>query len=100
MGVLIRPRFGQPCFDCGEPISTQRIQALQRRRKPAAPLAEIGPGVRRVREQARDVREGAAERMVLSSTCLRAAHGLIGFCVLEPSLQGRHAPRAWHAEFG
>jgi hypothetical protein len=30
MGVLIRPRFGQPCFDCGEPVSTQRIQALQR----------------------------------------------------------------------
>jgi hypothetical protein len=42
MGVLIRPRFGQPCFDCGEPVSTQRIQALQRnaeierRRKPGA----------------------------------------------------------------
>ena len=30
MGVLVRPRFGQPCFDCGEPVSTQRIQALQR----------------------------------------------------------------------
>ena len=30
MGVLIRPRFSQPCFDCGEPMSTQRIQALQR----------------------------------------------------------------------
>jgi hypothetical protein len=30
MGVLIRPRFGHPCFDCGEPVSTQRIQALQR----------------------------------------------------------------------
>ena len=30
MGVLIRPRFGQPCFDCGEPVSTLRIQALQR----------------------------------------------------------------------
>jgi hypothetical protein len=30
MGVLIRPRFGQPCFDCDEPVSTQRIQALQR----------------------------------------------------------------------
>jgi hypothetical protein len=30
MGVLIRPRFGQPCFDCGEAVSTQRIQALQR----------------------------------------------------------------------
>ncbi len=30
MGVLIRPRFGQPCFDCREPVSTQRIQALQR----------------------------------------------------------------------
>jgi hypothetical protein len=30
MGALIRPRFGQPCFDCGEPVSTQRIQALQR----------------------------------------------------------------------
>ena len=30
MGVLIRPRFGQSCFDCGEPVSTQRIQALQR----------------------------------------------------------------------
>ena len=30
MGVLIRPRFGQPCFDCGEPASTQRIPALQR----------------------------------------------------------------------
>ena len=30
MGVLIRPRFGQPCFDCGEPVSTQRIQTLQR----------------------------------------------------------------------
>ena len=30
MGVLIRPRFGQPCFDCGEPASTQRVQALQR----------------------------------------------------------------------
>ena len=30
MGVLIRARFGQPCFDCGEPVSTQRIQALQR----------------------------------------------------------------------
>ena len=30
MGVLIRPRFGQPCFDCGEPVSTQRIEALQR----------------------------------------------------------------------
>jgi len=30
MGVLIRPRFGQPRFDCGEPMSTQRIQALQR----------------------------------------------------------------------
>jgi hypothetical protein len=30
MGVLNRPRFGQPCFDCGEPVSTQRIQALQR----------------------------------------------------------------------
>jgi RNA polymerase-binding transcription factor DksA len=29
MGVLIRPRFCQPCFDCGEPVSTQRIQALQ-----------------------------------------------------------------------
>jgi hypothetical protein len=29
MGVLIRPRFGQPCFDCGEHVSTQRIQALQ-----------------------------------------------------------------------
>ncbi len=30
MGVLIRARFGQPCFDCGEPVSTQRIQVLQR----------------------------------------------------------------------
>ena len=30
MGVLIRPRFGQPCFDCGAPVSTQRIQALHR----------------------------------------------------------------------
>jgi hypothetical protein len=30
MGVLIRPRFGQPCFDCGEPGSTQRIPSLQR----------------------------------------------------------------------
>ena len=30
MGVLICPRFGQPCFDCGDPVSTQRIQALQR----------------------------------------------------------------------
>jgi hypothetical protein len=30
MGVLIRPRFGQPCFECGEPVLTQRIQALQR----------------------------------------------------------------------
>ena len=30
MGVLIRPRHGQPCFDCGEPVSTQRIQVLQR----------------------------------------------------------------------
>ena len=30
MGVLIRPRFGQPCFDCGEPVSGQRIHALQR----------------------------------------------------------------------
>ncbi len=30
MGVLIRPRFGQPFFDCGEPVSMQRIQALQR----------------------------------------------------------------------
>ncbi len=30
MGVLVRPRFGQPCFDCGEPVSTQRIQSLQR----------------------------------------------------------------------
>ncbi len=30
MGVLIRPRFGQPCFDCGEPVSTQRIPVLQR----------------------------------------------------------------------
>ena len=30
MGVLIRPRFGHPCFDCSEPVSTQRIQALQR----------------------------------------------------------------------
>ena len=29
MGILICPRFGQPCFDCGEPVSTQRIQALQ-----------------------------------------------------------------------
>jgi hypothetical protein len=29
MGVLIRARFGQPCFECGEPVSTQRIQALQ-----------------------------------------------------------------------
>ncbi len=29
MGALIRPRFGQPCFDCGEAVSTQRIQALQ-----------------------------------------------------------------------
>ncbi len=30
MGAMIRPRLGQPCFDCGEPVSTQRIQALQR----------------------------------------------------------------------
>lgn len=30
MGVLIRPRFGQPRFDCGEPVSTRRMQALQR----------------------------------------------------------------------
>ena len=30
MGVLIRPRFGHPCFDCGEPVSTQRIQTFQR----------------------------------------------------------------------
>jgi len=30
MGVLIRPRFGQPGLDCGEPVSTQRIEALQR----------------------------------------------------------------------
>jgi hypothetical protein len=30
MGELIRARFGQPCFDCGEPVSTQRIQVLQR----------------------------------------------------------------------
>ena len=30
MGALICPRFGQPCFDCGEPVATQRIQALQR----------------------------------------------------------------------
>ena len=31
MRVLIRPPFGHPCFDCGEPVSTQRIQALQRK---------------------------------------------------------------------
>jgi hypothetical protein len=30
MSVLTRPRFGQLCFDCGEPVSTQRIQAIQR----------------------------------------------------------------------
>ncbi len=30
MSVLIRPRFGQPSFHFGEPVSMRRIQALQR----------------------------------------------------------------------
>ena len=64
-----------PCFDCGEPVSTQRISPPAHRRKPAAPLAEIGPVVRRVREQARDHREGGTERMILLERSLRAAHG-------------------------
>jgi hypothetical protein len=29
MGELIRPRFGQPCFACGETVPTQRIAFLQ-----------------------------------------------------------------------
>jgi hypothetical protein len=29
MGELVRPRFGQPCFACGETVPTQRIAFLQ-----------------------------------------------------------------------
>jgi hypothetical protein len=29
MGELMRPRFGQPCFVCGETVPTQRIAFLQ-----------------------------------------------------------------------
>ena len=29
MGELMRPRFGQPCFVCGETVATQRIAFLQ-----------------------------------------------------------------------
>jgi hypothetical protein len=29
MGELMRPRFGQPCFVCGETVPMQRIVFLQ-----------------------------------------------------------------------
>jgi hypothetical protein len=29
MGELMRPRFGQPCFVCGEMVPTQRIAFLR-----------------------------------------------------------------------
>ena len=30
MGTVIHLRFGQPCFECREPVPTQRIRTLQR----------------------------------------------------------------------
>jgi len=29
MGELVRPRFGQPCFQCGAIVPTQRVASLQ-----------------------------------------------------------------------
>jgi hypothetical protein len=29
MGVVIRPRFGRPCFECGNPVPLQRIRILE-----------------------------------------------------------------------
>jgi hypothetical protein len=62
MSVLTRPRFGQPCFDCGEPVSMQRIQAIQR---VAESQRRRWLKSDRVREQARGHREGEAERIIL-----------------------------------
>ncbi len=30
MGAVIRLHFGQSCFECSEPVPTQRIKTLQR----------------------------------------------------------------------
>lgn len=28
MGVVVRPRFGRPCYECGETVPTQRLNNL------------------------------------------------------------------------
>jgi hypothetical protein len=65
MGVLVRPALRTALFR----LRRARVDAANpgppaHRRKPTAPLAEIGPGLRRVREQARGHREGEAERII------------------------------------
>ena len=31
MALIVRPRFGQPCFECGEVVPKQRLDELRRR---------------------------------------------------------------------
>jgi hypothetical protein len=36
MALVIRPRFGQPCFECGENVSKQRLDELRQRAENAS----------------------------------------------------------------
>ena len=31
MAIVIRPRFGRPCFECGETVPKQRIDEMHKR---------------------------------------------------------------------